>query len=119
MEFKKQERLTQQREKKRGKPEIILLTIENKLRVAGEEMGRRWVNWVRGIKVGICDEHWVLYVSDESLNPTPETNMYVNCMLTNWNLNQNLEEKKRMFASFIYFYIPRTYNRTWHIIRAE
>ena len=28
-----------------------------------------------GIKEGICDEHWVLYVSDESLNFTPHTNI--------------------------------------------
>ena len=27
------------------------------------------------IKDGTCNEHWVLYVSDESLNPTPETNI--------------------------------------------
>ena len=27
-----------------------------------------------GIKEGTCDEPWVLYVSDESLNSTPETN---------------------------------------------
>ena len=27
-----------------------------------------------GIKEGTCDEHWVLYVSDELLNPNPETN---------------------------------------------
>ena len=26
-------------------------------------------------KEGTCDEHWVLYVSDESLNLTPETNI--------------------------------------------
>ena len=31
-------------------------------------------------KEGTCDEHWVLYVSDESLNSTPKTNitLYVN-----------------------------------------
>ena len=36
--------------------------------------------WGMGIKEGTCDEHWVLYVSDESLNATPEINitMYVN-----------------------------------------
>ena len=29
-----------------------------------------------GIKEGTCwDEHWVLHVSDESLNSTPETNI--------------------------------------------
>jgi len=33
-----------------------------------------------GIKEGTCYEHWVLYVKDESLNSTPETNieLYVN-----------------------------------------
>ena len=38
--------------------------------------------WVGGMafKEGTCDEHWVLYISDESLNSTPETNitLYVN-----------------------------------------
>ena len=44
-------------------------------------MGKRWVRWVMGTKEGTCwDEHWVLHVSDESLNSTPETNiaLYVN-----------------------------------------
>ena len=43
-------------------------------------MGGR-AKWVMGIKDGTCwDEHWVLYVSNESLGSTPETNttMYVN-----------------------------------------
>ena len=33
-----------------------------------------------GIKESTCDERWVLDVSDESLNSTPETNfsLYVN-----------------------------------------
>ena len=37
--------------------------------------------WMVGTKEGTCwDEHWVLYVSDESQNSTPETNLalYVN-----------------------------------------
>ena len=36
-------------------------------------MGRGWDRWVRGTEESTCDEHWVLYVSDESLNSTPET----------------------------------------------
>ena len=38
------------------------------------------VKWVTGIKEVTCDEHWVLYVSNESLNSTTKTNimMYVN-----------------------------------------
>ena len=59
----------------------ILLTIENKLRVAGGVLGEGWGGWVKqvmGIKEGTCDEHWVFYRSDESLNSTPETNtLYV------------------------------------------
>ena len=29
--------------------------------------------WGMGIKEGTCGEHWILYVSDESLNSTSET----------------------------------------------
>ena len=56
-----------------------LSTIENKL-TGGELVGGGWVKWVMGIKDDTCDEHWALYVSDESLNSTPETNilLYVN-----------------------------------------
>ena len=41
-------------------------------------MGRG--KWVMGIKEDTYDEHWLLYVSDESLNISPETNitLYVN-----------------------------------------
>ena len=34
-----------------------------------------WAKWAMGINEGTCDEHWVLYVSDESLNSTSETNI--------------------------------------------
>ena len=40
-----------------------------------------WAKWVMGIKEGTCwDEHWVLHVSDESLNSIPEIiiTLYVN-----------------------------------------
>ena len=37
-------------------------------------MGRGWDRWAMGIKEGTCDEYWVLYVSEESMNSTPETN---------------------------------------------
>ena len=46
-----------------------------------------WVKWVMDIKEGTCDEHWGLYVSDESLNsPENNTTLYVNL-----NLNKILE----------------------------
>ena len=48
-----------------------LLPTENKLKAAGGEAGRGWANWVMGT---CCDERWVLYASDESLNSTPEIN---------------------------------------------
>ena len=52
-----------------------LLTTETELRVAGGEVGG-----AMGIQEGTCwDEHWVSYVSDESLNSTPETiALYIN-----------------------------------------
>ena len=44
-------------------------------------MGGGWVRWGMGTKEDTCcEEHWILYVSDESLNSTPETDiaLYVN-----------------------------------------
>ena len=47
--------------------------MENKLRVAGGFVGGGMAKWVRGIKEVTCwDEHWVLYIRDESLESTPE-----------------------------------------------
>ena len=54
------------------------------------EVVGRWARWVMGIKEGTCDEPWVFYVSDESLNSTPEFTLHV----TNWNLNKNLKKGK-------------------------
>ena len=46
-----------------------ILNTENELRVAGGEADGGWAKWVMGIKEGTCwDEHWVLYVTDKSLN---------------------------------------------------
>ena len=44
--------------------------------------------WVMDIEEGTCDEHWVLYITDESLNHIPETNIE----FTKWNLKNSLEE---------------------------
>ena len=57
-----------------------LLTIE-KNKAAGGEVGWGGVNWAMGIEEGTwCNEHWVLYATDESLNSTHEANntLYVN-----------------------------------------
>ena len=43
-----------------------------------------------GIKEDSCDEHWMLYVGDESLNCTPEPNVM---LYVNWNFNKNLKKK--------------------------
>ena len=49
-----------------------LLNTENKLRVDGVGVRERG-KWVMGIEEGTCwDEHWVLYVSDESWESTPK-----------------------------------------------
>ena len=58
-----------------------LLNTENKLRTAGGMVMGGWVKWVMSIKKApFWDEHWVLYVRDESLDSTPEakTTLYVN-----------------------------------------
>lgn len=67
--------------KTRGRQIVRKLTIENKLKVKGGKMGRGWATWMIGSKEGTCcDEHWVFYVSNESLNSTSEINrtLYVN-----------------------------------------
>jgi len=57
-----------------------LLTITNKLRVAGGEEGGGCAKWVMCIKGGTWCEHWVFYISGESLNLTPQTSatLYLN-----------------------------------------
>ena len=59
-----------------------LLNTENKLRVdEGGELRVGLGRWVMGFEEGTCwDEHWVLYVSDESQESTPEAKitLYVN-----------------------------------------
>ena len=42
-------------------------------RVTGGKVFKERVKEVMRIKEGTCYEHWMLYVSDESLNSTPET----------------------------------------------
>ena len=42
-----------------------------------------WARWLMGIKGGTChDEPWMFYLSDESLNLTPERKvaLYVNLL---------------------------------------
>ena len=57
-------------------------TLNNREQTEGwwREVGGWWARWVIGIKEGTCHEHWLLYVNDESLNSTPETDivLYVN-----------------------------------------
>ena len=54
-------------------------------------MGGGWDRWVMGIKESTCDEHPVLYVSNESLNATGETNI---TLYVNWlEFKQKFERK--------------------------
>ena len=62
------------KEKERCKQRSRFLTIENKLVITRGEDGGMGKQVMR-IKVGTCDEHWVLYGSVESLYCTPETNI--------------------------------------------
>ena len=62
------------------------LATENNLRVAGGEVGGEMGNRVMGMKEGMwCNEHWVLYATDESLNYTSETNKHYMLIKLNWN----------------------------------
>lgn len=64
--------------------------IETKLKVDGREVGGGWAKWMMGPKDDMClVEHWVLYVSDESLKLTPETNI---ALYVHQNLNKNVKK---------------------------
>ena len=39
------------------------------------EGGGGWARLVLGTKEGTCDEHWMLYVTDQSPNSTSETSI--------------------------------------------
>ena len=54
-------------------------------------MGGGWVKRVIVIKEGLCDEHWLLYINDESLNFKPDSNI---TLYANQNLNKNLKKTK-------------------------
>ena len=43
-----------------------------------------WAKWVRGIKEDTWDEHWLLYIGDESLESTPEV---IIALLANLDVN--------------------------------
>ena len=50
-----------------------------------------WAKWARGIEEGTCwDEHWVLYVGDESLDATSEIIIALYA-----NLDVNLKKKNQ------------------------
>ena len=52
----------------------LFLNTEKRLRVAGGKVGGGLGYMGDGHKEGTCgDEHWVLCVSDKTLNSTPET----------------------------------------------
>ena len=59
-----------------------------------------WAKWVMGIKEGTFqDEHWVLYIRDESLGSTPEAKTTL--CLTNLNINKfKKSEKSQWFRCF-------------------
>ena len=45
-----------------------------------------------GVKEGTCDKHWVLYVSNELLNSTPENNT---ALYVNLEFRQKIEKKRQ------------------------
>ena len=55
------------------------------------------MGWVKGIKEGTWDEHWVLFINEESLNSTPEANI---SLYVNYNLNKNLKKNSEAPVSF-------------------
>ena len=69
-------------------------------------MGGGWARWLMAIKEGTCyNEHWVLYISNESLNSTPETDIasYANSL----ECTYFFEKKKKIY----YLNLKRTLHR--------
>lgn len=54
-------------------------------------VGGGWARWEIITKGGTCNEHWVLNISVELLNATPEINI---ALYVNDNLNKNVEKLK-------------------------
>ena len=57
--------------------------------------------WVMGIEEGTCwDEHWVLYVNDESRNVPPKQRAhYIHCMLANLTIISKTKESTMNVSS--------------------
>ena len=69
-----------------------------------EEVGGRSARWVMGFKEGTCyDEPWVLYVSDGSLNPTPETSIALYVIYLKLKLKNN--KVIYFFNDFLLYYV--------------
>ena len=47
------------------------------------------------INEGACGKHWVMYLSNESLNSTPK--QILHCMITNQNLGRFLKQLRPIF----------------------
>ena len=67
-------------------------------------MGGGWLKWMMGTNENTCDEHRVLYVSDESLNSPPK--LVFHCVITECNLNENLRKKKNKSKCFLERWFP-------------
>ena len=66
-------------EKKKRQSRKQTLNYGEQTEGSGGQVGG-WIRWVMNIKEDTYVKHWVLFVSNESLNSTPETNitLYVN-----------------------------------------
>ena len=67
-----------------------------------EGVGGRWARWVMGIKESTwCDEQWLLYISCQSLNSTPETNiaLYINLRKKAGKKKKKKKKKKKQGAA--------------------
>ena len=68
-------------------------------------MGERG-KWMMGIEEGICwDEHWVLYVSNESRESTPKTKSTLYTLSVSQLDNKLYLKKKRIYVQD-FIYIP-------------
>ena len=74
----------------KGKPRNRLLTIENKLMVIRGKAGGVWFKWVMGRGAVVISTRYYMEILSHCV---VHLKLILHCMLTNWSLNKNLEEK--------------------------
>ena len=76
------------------------MTLEDIEQTEGCWMGGGWARWMMGIQEGsCCEERWMLYISDNSLNAIPETNITLHINRLEFKQEPEKIFKRQMFQA--------------------